>query len=167
MSRVQLDKLYECMYILDPSVPDEQLPQMMERVGSIVTDAGGTVDVHKPLGRRRLAYEINDKREGTYLILYFKGAQAVNELNREMQMGEQYLRHLIVIANEQAIWGKEPPSPPAPPAPEAVAGAAVTVEPAPEEAATEDQRAEPAAEEGEAIEETADEAESVEDAGDF
>ena len=49
--------------------------------------------------KRRLAYEIADKREGQYILMYFSGeAKVASELNRLMRIGEDVIRHIIVRA---------------------------------------------------------------------
>lgn len=60
---------YEVMYILDPALDDQARANLMERFQGIVTANGGMVDRVDEWGRRRLAYAINYKTEGYYILM--------------------------------------------------------------------------------------------------
>ena len=96
---------YEVMYILDPALEDQARANLMERFQGIVTANGGMVDRVDEWGRRRLAYAINYKTEGYYILMYITApAELPRELERNFQISENVLRYLV-IAND----GKLPP----------------------------------------------------------
>ncbi len=59
--------------------------------------AGGEILAVEKWDKRRLAYEVAGKREGLYILMYFRGEPAVaTELDRVMKISEDVMRHLIV-----------------------------------------------------------------------
>jgi small subunit ribosomal protein S6 len=162
-----VETLYEAMLIVDPSQSDDELSATIEEAKSIITRADGKVESAYPVFRRRLAYPIQDRTEGTYVLVYFRGSQAVDELKRDLQMSTAILRIMVVEANPLALWLEGPPHAPAPqrrggpaeapdaPKPEAAAKAEAEPEAAPEapaeaESATPDEPEAPADAEPEA-----------------
>ena len=60
---------YEIMYIIRPNIEDEAKKALVERFNTILTDNGAEITEAKEWGKRRLAYEINDFRDGYYMLL--------------------------------------------------------------------------------------------------
>lgn len=145
-----MENLYEAMIIVDPAQSDAELGGTIEQIKSVITRVDGQVESAYPLFRRRLAYPIGPHTEGSYVLVYFRGAAAVDELKRELQMSSAVLRILIVCANEEALWLEGPPKPPAEAEREEAAAAAkapaAEAEAAPDEPA-EAEATEPAASE--------------------
>jgi len=94
---------YEAMYIVDAELTDEQLDPIMEKYKKVVADMGGTVgETGKwEQGRRRLAYEINRRREGLYVLMNFEAnADVPLELDRVFRISDDVFRHIIVRQND-------------------------------------------------------------------
>lgn len=92
---------YELAYVVSPTVTDDGVNELHERISEIVGQLGGTVDNTDIWGRRRLAYEINRHREGTYVIVLISGPGGmVTELERRLRVMEQLLRHLVIRVDE-------------------------------------------------------------------
>jgi ribosomal protein S6 len=127
-----LDNLYEAMVIVDPAQSDAELAATVEQIKSVIARADGEVETAYPLWRRRLAYQIGPYTEGHYVLVYFRGAKAVDELKRELQMSSAIVRTLVVCANKQALWLEGPPKPPAPREAERAGKEAAAEEPAAE-----------------------------------
>lgn len=90
---------YEAMYIVDADTPDETLDPIIDKYKKVVTDAGGEVgETGKwEKGRRPMAYEINRKREGMYILMNFTGdATLPKELDRIFRINDEIMRHVIV-----------------------------------------------------------------------
>jgi small subunit ribosomal protein S6 len=64
---------YEMMLIARPDLDDAGNQALLDRVSSLVTGNGGAIEKMEPSKKQRLAYEINDLREGIYTVVYFKG----------------------------------------------------------------------------------------------
>jgi small subunit ribosomal protein S6 len=127
---------YELVYILDPDISEEALAGLMERFRTLATTQGAEVKSQERWEKRRLAYEIKNKREGTYVVMEFSApTAAVQELDRILKITDGVLRHLITIA--------EGPSMPLKPAAAATPAAAETPA-APAEASTEAEPSAPA-----------------------
>jgi small subunit ribosomal protein S6 len=87
---------YEVVVIVDPRLEDPAIQQAVERFTKVIEGSGelGKVD---QWGRRRLAYHIDHLSEGFYVVAGFKSEAAlVTELDRMLQLGEEYVRHKIV-----------------------------------------------------------------------
>lgn len=98
--------LYEAIYILDPSLSDEEAEALTASVEQAVTEAGGEVVGTRDFRTRRLAYRIRDYTHGTYKLLYFHGSgDVVNELKAEMAIREPLIRSRVFVANPRAVVG--------------------------------------------------------------
>jgi small subunit ribosomal protein S6 len=94
---------YEALYVVDPEITDEDLEPIMEKYKKIVADGGGTVgETGKwEQGRRRLAYEIDGRREGMYVLMNFESNSEVpKELDRIYRISDDVFRHMIVRQDE-------------------------------------------------------------------
>lgn len=94
-------KDYEVVFIIDPGCDDSQVGQEVDTVKEIIGSGNGKVLETQLWGRRRLAYEIRKKKEGTYVLIRFKGDPALlAELARRFRLNESILRHLTVVCQE-------------------------------------------------------------------
>ena len=88
---------YELMLVLRPDAPEERIQAVLEKTTRHVTETGGQIVKTAPWGRRRLAYQVDRYREGSYHILHFDApAEAIVELERTLLITEEVLRHLVV-----------------------------------------------------------------------
>ena len=88
---------YELMLVLRPDAPEDRIQAVLEKTTRHVTDTGGQIVKTAPWGRRRLAYQIDRYREGSYHILHFDAApDAIGNLERTLLITEDVLRHLVV-----------------------------------------------------------------------
>ncbi len=87
---------YELMLVLRPDTPDEQVQTIIDKATRAVISAEGQIIKVSPWGRRRLAYQVGQFREGSYFIVLFEApAPAVLELERGLNITEEVMRHLI------------------------------------------------------------------------
>lgn len=92
---------YEVMYIIRPNIEDEAKKALVERFNTILTDNGAEITEAKDWGKRRLAYEINDFRDGYYQLIDVNAEPAaVEEFSRLAKISEDIIRH-IVVKNEK------------------------------------------------------------------
>ncbi|MFS0690548.1 30S ribosomal protein S6 [Sporosarcina sp. Marseille-Q4943] len=88
---------YEIMYIIRPTVEDEAKKALITRFDDILTSNGAEIIESKEWGKRRLAYEIDDLREGYYqLVTLNAGTEAIDEFNRLANINEDIIRHMAV-----------------------------------------------------------------------
>lgn len=88
---------YEVMYIIRPTVDDEAKKAVIERFNNVLTSNGAEITGTKDWGKRCLAYEINDFREGFYQIVNVQSdAAAVQEFDRLAKISDDIIRHIVV-----------------------------------------------------------------------
>lgn len=88
---------YEIMYIIRPNIDDEGKKNLVERFNNILTDNGAEIVESKEWGKRRLAYEIKDFRDGIYHIIKTKAEPvAVQEFSRLAKINDDILRHIVI-----------------------------------------------------------------------
>jgi small subunit ribosomal protein S6 len=113
---------YEILLMLDPELPDERQTEIVTRAREAIERDGGTWDKHEPWGRRRLAYEIDHKNEGSYHLLTFAAEPAtLEEISRVLKITDGVMRHMAV---RRAQGGTTRPPEPLPEEPVAAARAA-------------------------------------------
>jgi len=94
---------YELMLVLRPDIPDERSQAIIDRTTRQITSSGGQIVKVAPWGRRRLAYQIERYREGSYHIVIFEApAESINELERGLLITEELLRHLVTRVERPA-----------------------------------------------------------------
>jgi small subunit ribosomal protein S6 len=132
---------YEILLMLDPELSEEQQGTLIARTRELIEKGGGSVDRHDAWGRRKLAYEINKKGEGTYHLLLFScGAETLDEVSRVLKIEDTVMRHMATrrtAGGSVDIAISQPPPPEPSPAPTRSAPAPV-VETAPVETASEE-----------------------------
>jgi len=88
---------YEILLMLDPELPEERQTEIVTRAREAIEKDGGTWDNREPWGRRRLAYEIDHKAEGSYHLLTFAAEPAtLEEISRVLKITDGVMRHLAV-----------------------------------------------------------------------
>jgi small subunit ribosomal protein S6 len=89
------------MMVVNPDVGDEGLPATVERVHGFIQERGGQVKQVDQWGRRRLAYPIDRKGEGFYVVTRFSiEPQAIRALESNLDLAEDVMRHLVVRLEE-------------------------------------------------------------------
>ena len=92
---------YELLFVLDPSLDEETKANLIETVKSVI-NAGGEAGEADVWGERRLAYSINKKNTGYYVVLPFKAeADLPKELDRRLKISDHVIRHMIVAKDEK------------------------------------------------------------------
>ena len=100
---------YEVMYVIDPTLEDGARVELINRFSELVKKNGGEVDRVDEWGKRRLAYAINYKTEGYYVLMYIKAPSSLpQELERNLQIADSVLRYLV-IRYEGALPAKREP----------------------------------------------------------
>ena len=130
---------YEMIYIIDTDLEEAARKELIEKVSALIANNGGEIEkVDETWGKRRLAYAIDYKTEGWYVLVNFKApVELPRELERNLQINENVLRYLVVKLEEKRSSVKPRANKPAPVEAPAEEEAAPAVEEAPvaEEAA--------------------------------
>lgn len=89
---------YELMYIVRPTVGDDQITGATERVDALVTNLGGEVQDKQPWGKRRLAYPIEKHEDGYYVLARIRlDPGRTQELEDQLRISDEVIRHMITL----------------------------------------------------------------------
>jgi len=87
---------YELMYVVRPTLDEQTLAAVNEKVDKFVANAGGEILKREDWGKRRLAFPLAKFTEGFYSVLQLKlSPVAVRDLERNLTLTEEVLRHLV------------------------------------------------------------------------
>ncbi len=87
---------YEAMYIIVPELDEETNRSVIEKFKGIVEQNGGEIAAVDEWGKRKLAYAIDYKTEGYYVLMSFSGSSELpKELERNLKNDERVLRFLV------------------------------------------------------------------------
>ena len=97
-------KYYECMCLLDSNRFARDQAGVSNKLSETVSELGGEVLVSRLFVEQKLAYPINGHRKGSYWLMYiaFEG-ESVKDLNRQLQLNDNVMRHLVVNIDERLI----------------------------------------------------------------
>lgn len=103
---------YEVMYVIDAALEDSVRVDLIAHFSGIVSKNGGQVDRVDEWGKRRLAYAINYKTEGYYVLTYIQGpSELPRELERNFQINDNVLRYLVTRYEGELPVKREPLKP--------------------------------------------------------
>jgi len=90
-------KKYEIMYIVRPTLSDEERAAVVKKFNDVLTSDGKTKVEVSELGQRELAYEIKKFRSGYYYVLEVETEKddAIKEFDRLALISADVVRHLI------------------------------------------------------------------------
>ena len=87
---------YEALYIIVPDLDEEATHASIEKFKGIVETNNGEVTAIDEWGKKKLAYEIEYKTEGYYVLMSFNGAPELpKELERNLKIDEAILRYMV------------------------------------------------------------------------
>jgi len=88
---------YEVLYILSCEADDATIDAQIEKFNQIIINNGGTVEQIDKWGRRRLAYPIDFKTEGYYVLLNIQAKPELPaELERNFRIADEVMRYMVV-----------------------------------------------------------------------
>ncbi len=92
-------KLYETTIIYDPGLEEARVNEEVERVVQPIAQSGGEVIEVQRWGKRKLAYMIRKRRDGTYVHVKHRSPPGlIADMDRRFRLSESILRHLTIIA---------------------------------------------------------------------
>ena len=102
---------YDVMLILEPTLEESAVQAVVNRSTDLLQSGGGTVNRVDKWGRRRLAYEIGHRSEGSYVLLEVSAEPpALDELDRTLRLADDVIRHKIVRVPRHAGGRVRPPA---------------------------------------------------------
>ena len=89
---------YELMYIIPSQSSDEEKEALIAKVNGMIEKDGGKIESVERIGNKKLAYEIEKKREGYYVLVNFTAEASVpNKLNALLSITTGIMRSIIVV----------------------------------------------------------------------
>jgi small subunit ribosomal protein S6 len=110
-----MPQLYESIFILHPSLGDEEVPKVLEKVKATVEKFGGVVERLESWGKKKLAYEVKKEKKGVFIQLTYRGnGSVVTELERVFRLDDACMKFLTVKLDERQLRpaGNEPAAEP-------------------------------------------------------
>lgn len=101
-------KHYETMFIVKPTLVEEEIKQKIDFYKDAITKNGGSIQTCLDMGMRNLAYEIKKHKRGYYFVIYFTAEpKSILELERLYRINEDILRFIVIkyeSKKEQKAW---------------------------------------------------------------
>ncbi len=95
---------YETIYIVKPSLSEEEITKVTDKIKTLIEKDGGEVLGTESFGKKRLAYEVRKEKRGIYLILHFKAIPAtLLELEQTYRLSESIIKYMTVKISEDQI----------------------------------------------------------------
>ncbi len=95
------NRTYEVMYIVNPETAGDKIEKLNDAVGKLIKKEGGEVVRMDDIGLRNLAYPIQKKTEGYYVLFEIEGSgQEIAELERRMRVNDMIMRYITVRVDE-------------------------------------------------------------------
>ena len=94
------DPMYELMYVINPVLNEDQTKDIVQRVTQYLSDNGAQVEHVEEKGSQRLAYPIEKKRNGYYVVVNFRLPVSANgglvKIERAMTINDDLMRHMVL-----------------------------------------------------------------------
>ena len=95
---------YEVVYIIDPAVEEDARKELIAKFNTLISENGGSVEKVEEWGKRRLAYAIDYKTEGYYVLVNFEAeAELPKELERNLQISDSVIRYQVIKLIERKV----------------------------------------------------------------
>ena len=96
-------RYYETLYIVNPNLENEALDITMGEIGTELEKTKSKLINHRVWGKKRLAYQIENQKYGSFILLQFESGEQnqMNEFNTWMKLNNSVLRHMTVTLDEK------------------------------------------------------------------
>jgi len=89
------------MYIVNPETASDRIEKLNDAVGKLIEKEGGSVVKVDNIGLKDLAYPIEKKQQGHYVLFEIEGTgQEIAELERRMRVNDMIMRYITVRVDE-------------------------------------------------------------------
>jgi small subunit ribosomal protein S6 len=97
-------KSYETVIVFDPTLEEERIGTKVADVERRIRESGGDVQATDQWGKRKLAYPIERKENGVFVLLKYSAPGArIAEIERALRLDETVLRHMTVVGPDEAL----------------------------------------------------------------
>ncbi len=95
-------RIYEELFILRPDTPEEEIDHLIEQLTTLIASQGGNVDKSDKWGIRKLAYRVQKRNEGFYVLLQFTTKpETVLEVERRLRVSDLVMKFQSVRIDEK------------------------------------------------------------------
>ena len=95
-------RIYEELFIVRPDATDEEIDPLMEQLTALITGQGGSIVKTDKWGVRKLAYRVEKRTEGYYILMQFNGKpETVHELERRLRVSDMVMKFITVRIDEK------------------------------------------------------------------
>ncbi|HZT40210.1 MAG TPA: 30S ribosomal protein S6 [Bryobacteraceae bacterium] len=95
-------RVYEELFIVRPDATDEEIDPLLDQLAGVIKASGGNVEKTEKWGVRRLAYRVQKRNEGNYILLQFSsGPETVREIERRLRVSDLVLKFITVRIDEK------------------------------------------------------------------
>lgn len=95
-------QLYESIFIVRPSLSDEDTSKLIDKLKGVVEKSGTVVKLEN-WGKKKLAYEVKRERKGTFVYLNFQSkGDLISELERSYRLEDSVIKFLTVRIEQPA-----------------------------------------------------------------
>lgn len=103
-----MNNYYELTYIINPVLQDDEFKATVEKINTLITNNGGTIDEVNEWGLRKFAYEIGNNHNGYYVNMYFEAeASAIAPIERTMRIDDDIIRYLTLKYDAKMMRHRE------------------------------------------------------------
>jgi len=95
---------YECMLILKGDLEEQEVDEMAEAVKGMIKKEGGSIALLEKIGKKRLAYRVNNNRYGNYLLTYFEAEpEKMKNLEWSFKLAENILKSMTIRITKEEL----------------------------------------------------------------
>ncbi|HME06937.1 MAG TPA: 30S ribosomal protein S6 [Bryobacteraceae bacterium] len=95
-------RIYEELFIVRPDATDEEIDPLIEQLTTVITSQGGSIIKTDKWGVRKLAYRVDKRNEGYYILMQFNAMpETVHELERRLRVADMVLKFITVRIDEK------------------------------------------------------------------
>ena len=96
-------KQYELLVVYKPNTDAEEVDKLIAKLSADVETLGGKIDSVDKMGRKKLAYEINNFRDGFFAnVVLSLGEDKVADLKRQLKLNDNVLRTMFLVVDKVA-----------------------------------------------------------------
>ena len=94
---------YETLYIVDPNLENKSLEKTMNEVGKELEKTKSKIINHRLWGKKRLAYQIERQKYGSYILMQFEGGdqEKMTDYDTWMRLNNSVLRHMTILLDQK------------------------------------------------------------------
>jgi len=102
-------RAYESIFIVKPSLSEEEIATILEKIKEIIEAQGGEVVSSSNWGKKKLAYEVQKERKGIYIVLHFKGkGAAIAEIERFYRFSDLIIKYMTISIASDKLGKTDP-----------------------------------------------------------